>query len=220
MRIPVLLLATLYAFPQAQGQPQAGQSPRGSLSAGMGVEYVSWSDVNDLVAALPAARPAQFTAAVEFFGALAFPLSDLWLLKLEYAYTLASFSPQGTFGPASFSVSAHMPSLILQYVLVDRGVYNVKAGGGGGYHFGTLSEKYLTLDDTFAAKGPGFVLDIEANTAFGDHLFAYLGGNIRWEFIGRLLDASGVSPGVASGGSPATLHSFGAGVRLGACYLF
>jgi hypothetical protein len=64
------------------------------------------------------------------------------------------------------------------------------------------------------------VFELEANTAFGDHLFAFLGGNLRWEFIGGLLDGSGVSPGVASGGSGVTLHSFGVGARLGACYLF
>ena len=224
MRSPVLLLAAaaLCAVPQILAQTRADPAPPVSLSAGMGVEYASYPDVTGLINAtvLPSERVPQFKSAVEFFGAFALPLSELWLVKFEYAYTLASWSPQGAFGPASFSVAAHMPSVILQYMLTDRGVYNVRVGAGGGYHFGALAEKYLSLDDTFRGKGPGVVIEIEANTAFGDHLFAYLGGNIRWEFIGGLLDGPGVSPGVASGGSGVTLHSFGAGARLGACYLF
>jgi len=220
MKIPLLLMAALWIHLQVSAQTQGESAPRPSLAAGMGVEYASYPDVADLIAALPSSAVAQFKPGVEFFGSLAFPLSDLWLLKFEYAYGLASWSPQGPFGPAEFNVATHMPSLILQYVLTDRGVYNVRAGAGGGYHFGSLSEKYLSLDNTYSAKGPGLVLEVEANTAFGDHLYAYLGANIRWEFIGRLLDDSGGSPGVASGGSPATLHSFGAGARLGACYLF
>jgi hypothetical protein len=222
MKSIVSVLAVLCALGQVRAQTQADPAPRASLSAGMGVEYASYSDVTTLINATltPAQVVPRFKSAVEFFGAFAFPLSDFWLLKFEYAYMLASFSPQGAYGPASLSVTFQMPSLILQYMLLDRGVYNVRVGAGGGYHFGSMEEKYLTLDDTFTGKGPGVVLEIEANTAFGDHLFAFLGGNIRWEFIGPLLDASGVSPGVASGGSGVTLHSFGAGARLGACYLF
>ncbi len=223
MRSTLLLVAAaLCANALLRAQTHEGSAPRGSLSAGMGVEYASYPDVTGLVnvTALPSERVPQFKSAVEFFGACTLPLSDLWLVKFEYAYTLASYSPQGAFGPASFSVAAHMPSLILQYMLTDRGVYNVRVGAGGGYHFGSLAEKYLSLDDTFRGKGAGMVFELEANTAFGDHLFAFLGGNIRWEFIGSLLDASGVSPGVASGGSGITLHSFGVGARLGASYLF
>jgi hypothetical protein len=218
----LLVAAAICAFSQVRAQTHADLAPRVSLSGGMGVEYATYPDVTGLVnvTALPSERVPQFKSAVEFFGAFALPLSELWLLKFEYAYTLGSWSPLGAFGPASFSVTTHMPSVILQYMLTDRGVYNVRVGVGGGYHFGSLGEKYLSLDDTFNGKGAGMVLELEANTAFGDHLFAFLGGNIRWEFIGPLLDVSGVSPGVGSGGSGVTLHSFGVGARLGACYLF
>jgi len=197
-------------------------SPRSAIAAGMGVEYIAASDVTDLVnvAAVPSERVAQFRAAVEFFGSWAFPVADRWMLKVELAYDLSSYSVDGAFGPASWSMHWTMPSLILQYVLADRGIYNVRVGAGGGYHFGALAEKYLSLDDTFSGSGPGALLELEANTAFGDHLFAFLGANIRWEFVGRLGDASGTSPGLSSGGGAATLHAFGAGARLGACYLF
>jgi hypothetical protein len=223
MKTPLLLVAATFCLlPQLRAQTHADAAARASLSAGMGVEYASYSDVTGLinVTALASERVPEFKSAVEFFGAFALPLSDLWLLKFEYAYTLASWSPQGAFGPAAFSVATHMPSVILPYLLPPRGVHPARGGAGGGYHFGSLGEKYLSLDDTFNGKGAGMVFELEANTAFGDHLFAFLGGNLRWEFIGGLLDGSGVSPGVASGGSGVTLHSFGVGARLGACYLF
>lgn len=204
--------------------PLAAQdaAPRAAVAAGMGVEYIAAPDVTDIVnvTAVPSGRVAQFRAAVEFFGSCAFPLSGRWMLKLELGYDLSSYTVDGAFGPASWSMHWTMPSLVLQYVIVDRGIYNLRAGAGGGYHVGALAEKYLSLDDTFTGSGPGALLELEANTAFGDHLYAFLGANIRWEFVGRLTDGAGVSPGIASGGSPATLHAFGAGARLGACYLF
>ena len=223
LRFPLLLMTAAFcAVPGVRAQAPAGPGPRVSLSAGMGVEYASYSDVTTLInATLPYGGAAPgFKSAVEFFGAFALPLSDLWLLKLEYAYTLASWSPQGAYGPATISVTMNMPSVILQYMLTDRGVYNVKVGAGGGYHFGNMAEKYSYLNNTYAGKGPGMVVEIEANTAFGDHLFAFLGGNIRWELIGPISDGSGTSPGVGSSGLAVTLHSFGAGARLGACYIF
>jgi hypothetical protein len=216
------LAAALCVLARSGAESQTDAGPRMSLSAGMGVAYTSYADVTTLINATiaPAAAVPRFKSAVEFFGAFTFPVSHLWLLKFEYASTLASFSPQGAYGPASISVTGQMPSLIVQYMLIDRGVYNVRAGAGGGYHFGSMQEKYFSINTVYTAKGAGVVAEIEANTAFGDHLFAFLGANIRWDLIGPLLDGSGASPGVGSGGSAVTLHTFGAGVRLGASYLF
>jgi hypothetical protein len=62
--------------------------------------------------------------------------------------------------------------------------------------------------------------ELEANTALGDHLFANLGGNIRWSFIGTITNSAGVKPGRAAGGSGTTLKFFGAAARLGLSYRF
>ena len=134
MKTPLLLVAATFCLlPQLRAQTHADAAARASLSAGMGVEYASYSDVTGLinVTALASERFPEFKSAVEFFGAFALPFSDFWLLKFEYAYTLASWSPQGAFGPAAFSVATHMRSVILQYMLTDRGVYNVRVGVGG-----------------------------------------------------------------------------------------
>lgn len=196
--------------------------PRAGIAGGMGVEYMSARDIVDLinVTAVPEERVAQFKSAVEFFGSAAVPVSDRWIVKFEYADLITSLSPMGAYGPTQFDLNVQMPSLIIQYVLADRGVYNFKLGAGGGYHFGRLSEKYFTLNDTYSGKGIGTVLELEANTAFGDHLYAFLGANIRWEFIGTLTNVSGISPGPGASGTGVNLHFFSAGARLGMSYLF
>ena len=222
MRKGILLAAALCVLGQARAHAQAEPPPRASLAAGMGVEEVSFPDVTTLIDATlgPSEGGPRFRSAVEFFGACALPLTARWILKFEYAYMLESFSPGGAYGPASISVACHMPSIILQYMLLDRGVYNIRAGAGGGVHFGSVEEKYSYINATYAGRGAGMVVEIEANTAFGDHLFAFLGANIRWELMGRITDGSGVSPGVGSDGSSVTLPAIGAGARLGASYLF
>jgi hypothetical protein len=203
-------------------QPGAAAEPRsrGGFSAGMGVIYVNAGDVVDLVNSTPGAleRVPLFKTGVEFFGAGSIPIRSDWLVKIEYAYQLASFNIATTGGPAEFTVTIHCPTVIAQYVLAERGLYNLKLGAGGGFSFGSLSERYVYIDDSFTGSGPSFVLDLEANTAFGEDFYAFLGANARWQLIGELLDSGGRSPGVASDGGRPTLHLFGVGARLGFTY--
>jgi hypothetical protein len=200
--------------------PEEGSRPE--IAAGLGVAYCSARDVVNLVnaSALSAERVDEFHAMAEFFVSCSLPLSEDWIIKLEYAFLTGTYSAGSLFGPADFSVTAHMPSVILQYVLAERGVYNFRIGAGGGYYAGALAEKYLTIDDRYTGSGVGVLTELEANTAFGEHLFAHLGANLRWSLIGRLANASGVSPGGGSGGEQATLRFFSAGARIGFSYFF
>jgi len=200
--------------------PLQGQPLHPAFSGGMGVTYRSAADVVAVVNSTQGAleRVPQFSAGVEFFAAACFPLTDSWLLKLEYAYQIASLNIITSLETAQFTINQHCPSLILQYVLANQGVFNVKAGAGAGYHFGRLSEKFLYIDNTFTAQGPAFLAEVEGNTAFGEHLFACLGVSAGWSLVGTLKDASGRSPGVTPTGEPATLNSVGVGARLGFTY--
>ena len=221
------VLMSVVAGARADGTPaEARLSSRVALSGGMGVEYVSMPDVvnheNATAAALRGMqRLPEFKSAVQFFGALAYPLSSDWVLKAEYVYLLGSYNPEIPYVPSEFTLTAHMPSIILQYVLWDEQLYNIKVGGGFGYHFISLSEKYFTVDDELTGKGLGAVIDLEANTAFGDHLFAYLGGDLRFEFIGKLKNAASVSRTSQYGVVPLpTGNAFNIGARLGFSYFF
>lgn len=200
--------------------PTVPMSSRVGFAAGMGVGYADPSDVVDVVNSVVqySDRPPQFKAGVEFFGGVVVPLSPSLAIKLEYSYFLMSYGGSTPYGPADFTVKVHLPTVVAQYVLLDASLYNLKVGAGVGVHVGSLSEQYGTVTDRFAASGPAVLLELEANTAFSENLFAYLGGTIRWEFIGVLTNAVGAPAGVsASGGSPA-LHFFSVGARLGFSY--
>jgi len=223
----LLLAVPVPALLRAQGSHEGPAAPvplatRWGIAAGMGVSYADAGDVVDVVNSVVdySDRSQRFRAGVEFFGAVVVPLSDVVSLKLDYAYLLLSYNGSTPFGPGDFTVKAHLPTLVLQYVLVDEGLYNVKGGAGVGYHFGGLSEQYGTVNGRFNGSGAGGLLELEANTALGDHLFAYLGGTLRWDFIGTLTDDAGRTAGVNASGDAATLRFFSAGARLGLSYYF
>ncbi len=217
--IPAMLLG------QGRGQDVPPTEPlmsRVGLAAGMGVSYVSAPDVVEVVNSLvySTERLQQFRPGVEFFAAVVLPLSPELALKLDYAYLLLSYDGTTPYGPGSFTVQAHLPTLVLQYALADAGLYDLKVGGGLGYHVGALSEQYGTVDDRFTGQGLGMLGELEANTAFGDHLFGYLGATVRWDFIGSLTSPSGKNAGGTASGGPPTLRFFGVGARLGMSYYF
>jgi hypothetical protein len=207
------------APPLDEEQPLA---PRVGISGGMGVSYVTAQDVVELInaAAGGTERVPDFKAGVEFFGTLVIPLSHEWACKVEYAYLLYSFNTNSVYGPGEFTIAAHLPTLIGQFTLVDGGTYNVKLGAGVGYHFGTFNERYYSVDDRFSGKGVGTLVDLEANTAFSENFYGYLGGNLRWDFIGKLTNGVGREASITATGPAATLHFFSLGAKLGFTYYF
>lgn len=214
------------------GHPCPAQTPtdqsehagrRIGLSGGLGVSYVSAPDVVNLINASggQSERASEFKAGAEFFGTLSIPLSEDWGVKVEYAYLILSYSPPvSSLGATDFSVAVHMPTVLGQYTLVDGGTYDVKAGAGAGYHFGSVTEKFVNLEDRYSGKGLGAVLDLEANSAFGEHVYGYFGGNLRWDFIGTLTNEVGRTARLVSSGSDPTLEFFSVGARLGFTYYF
>jgi hypothetical protein len=222
-----VLVANLSAF--AGGNPSVMQSvsadsqlsSRMALSGGMGVEYLSAPNVVDFVNASIGAytrqRVPEFKSAVQFFGALSYPLAADWVLKAEYVYLLGSYNPDIPSIPTEFTLTVNIPSVIIQYVLWDEGLYNLKMGAGLGYHFASLTTKYLTVDDQLSGSGVGGLVEVEANTPFGEHLFAYLGADLRWEMIGTM--TSSQNSQVVRLVLP-NMHAFGIGARLGLSYYF
>ncbi|MCC6396284.1 MAG: hypothetical protein IT282_04655 [Bacteroidetes bacterium] len=216
----LLLLLTVMTAPFARGN--GAPASRMGITAGMGVSYLTQRDLVDMINGgyMPGKRVDEFNSAVDFFGSVFLPLSADWALRFEYAYVLNSYNISAPLGPGDFSAMLHMPSVLLEYILVEEGVYNLSGGVGGGYHIGKLDVKYGTLRDSYTATGPGMVMMLSGNTALGENLFVHLSVNARWEFLGELLNGSNQSPGRAAGGGPATLGSFGVGARLGASYFF
>ena len=218
-----LLLTLTVPRATAAGKAEGADSTRGrpGVSAGMGVSYISARDMVNLVNATPGttARQGEFSSVVEFFGSATIPFSGPWELKVDYAYMMGSYAVQGLLGQTEYSYMAHMPSALVQYAFVQEGVYNIKAGLGPGFYFGSLTQRDGGSDSEFKGSGPGFLFDLEANTALGEDLFAYLGVLVRWSGIGALTAANGAPP-PASPNSETTLQFFGLGARLGLTYYF
>jgi hypothetical protein len=217
------LAAALWGATTASAVCQVQESrPRGGAGAGMGVAYMSRTEIVDLVNMTPGAleRISDFKAGAEFFGYLTVPLSSSWVLKGDYTFMIASYNLEASSGTAQYTLTTHAPSILLQYVLTDRGLYNFKIGAGGGPRFFAFSEKYLYIDDTFTAAGAGIVLELEGNTALGEDLFVHLAAFARWESGGDLKNELGKPPGSSSTGSHAGAGGFGVGVRLGLSYYF
>ena len=211
----------LIVFLLAVGLPdgaRAGKEDRSSplrISAGMGVSAVNAQDLVVFIRTLTRVEVSDFKSGVEFFGAAAVPLGGDWSLKLEYAYLLGTYNVGGAFGAGEFTFRGHLPTLIAQYTLVEEPTYAVRAGGGIGYHAGSLSARYATFTNEFSAGGPGAKLELEATTAFSREVSAYLGADFRWDFIGDLKSDEGNGPpGLAS----TSLHFFSAGAKLGFTY--
>jgi hypothetical protein len=219
--------ALLLLVPGLLGQP-AHETPmdplasRVELTAALGVAMFAAPDVIDWInsTALTGNRVDLFNSAVEFTGAAAMPVGGPWRVKAEYVYMLSSFSVNGGFGAATFSLVAHMPSLLLEYTLADEGLYCVKLDGGLGYHFGHVDEKYLTIDRRYSSSGVGGILALVGNTALSEHLHAYLAVSARWEGFGDLQDAGGAAPGGVALGTPPTMSLFAASARIGLSHYF
>ncbi len=208
---------------QAQ-QPQPLDAPptaiRIGVGGGLGVAAINATDVVNIVNSTPGTleRAPAFKAAAEFFGYASVPVDSSWLIKADYGYALASYSVARQYEAAEYTLSAHLPSIIVQYVLLDGGLYCLKVGLGGGYHWGALQVQYSNLDREYTASGPGAVAELEGNTALGDNLFVYLGMLVRAEFMGSLQDANGQGPVLHQ--DDLSLRWMGVGARLGFSYFF
>jgi hypothetical protein len=194
-----------------------------SVSAGMGANYQNPQDIVEMINGTyrPSSRVGEFIVAVDFFGSLHIPVSGSWIAKLEYAYLLTTISTSSAvFGATEFTLSMHMPTLLLQYALIATPMYNLKAGIGAGVHFGGVEVRYWGLTDSYTASGPALALDLEGETAFAEHVFIYLGADARWSAVGELKNSAGRGAGVNNQGNAAGLHQFGIGARLGFSYHF
>lgn len=219
----LLVLAGVMPVSAAADTPPALQPSRPGCAAGMGVDYLTSRDIVDWINGGfgPSQRVPEFHASPDFFVMTFLPLSADWMLKVEYAYQLNTYnilSPR--FGPGEFTMQVHLPTVVLHYMLVDEGLYNVSAGFGVGYHFGSLVVDCWTQKDTYTGKGPGALLELQGNTALGEDLFVYLGVLARWEGIGELRNDAGNSPGVNARGEPVSMAWFGIGARIGISYYF
>ncbi len=217
----LFLVGVLCADGQEQDTTTINEAKIG-VSGGLGVAVVVATDMVDYMNLTfnPQPKIDDFTTAAEFFGAGDIRLSEDWNLKLEYAYLLKSYNVPGLFGPDFvISYSVHMPTAILQRVIEGKG-YIVKFGGGIGYHFGHATTDLTPFVDNFSANGIGLKIDAEGDTQFDEHLYGYVGADIRDEILGELHDDTGKGLAIPGTGRNAKLGFISLSLKFGLTYFF
>ena len=194
-----------------------------AVSAGMGIDAAIAPGFTDYLNTIsPSQRLPSVATDVEFFGATEFPVSDHWGIKIEYTYLFKSYSLISPFDGAAYNVfyDIQAPSALAQYVIPGKG-YFVKFACGGGYHFGSVSQRVSTYgtNSSYTANGIGTKLEVAGQTAFDENLYGYIGGSLHWELLGAVKDAHGNELSY-NNGPAATLSIFTVGLAFGLMYYF
>ncbi len=193
-----------------------------AVAAGMGIDaVVDPSMVNYINSfAYSTNRASNFATAVDFFGACEFPVSSEWGAKVEYAYLFKSYNfAANSTGISNLFYNLTMPTLIAQYVIPGEG-YFVKLGAGAGYHFGNVTATNGVYGGTsqYHAQGVGVKAEAVGQTAFDEHLYGYIAGDMRWEFLGTVKDDHGAA--LQNQSFAASLSLFTIGLTFGLTYYF
>jgi hypothetical protein len=194
-----------------------------AISAGMGIDAALAPGFTDYLKSIdPEEKPSAVATDIEFFGAAEFPVSDRWGIKAEFTYLFKSYNLVSAFDGGTYNVfySIQAPTLLAQYVIPGKG-YFVKFAAGGGYHFGSVSQSVSTYgtSSSYTAKGIGTKIEVVGQTAFDEHLYAYIGGSMRWELLGTVESSDGEKL-VYNNGPAATLSLATAGLTFGLIYYF
>ena len=225
-KVAVIIILSMCCIGASRAQAVASESGLKlrentfSIYGGMGI---SIADVPGLVNYLNTLGDptvlSDFATDVEFFGGVEFPLSFEWGGALEYSYLFKSYSVSvGDAGTYTVFYSMHMPTAMVHYVVTGEG-YFLKFGGGIGYHTGSLEQKDpYGSDITYSAHGIGLKAQAVGQTAFDEHLYGYIGGEMRWELLGKLKSDNGTV--LQNQGRVASLSMFVVGLNFGMIYYF
>ncbi|MFZ4620428.1 MAG: hypothetical protein ACOYNS_07710 [Bacteroidota bacterium] len=227
MRSIVLLFMTVTIGLSQQREPRQIASEREntpSIFGGMGVHVVSAADIVGYINATTtqSQRVDDFGTAVDFFGGIDIPVGSDWGIAIEHSYLFKTYTVPGNLGGVyDLYYSIQAPSILLQKVMKGKG-YFVKFSGGGGYHFGSMTQKVSTFGVTteYTARGIGIVFDAVAQTAFGEDLYGYIGGTTGSGFLGTLKEGNGNSLKMPRTGAEVSLNYFHAGIRFGIVQYF
>ncbi len=195
-----------------------------AIFGGMGVAVVSAPDMVEYIngTSISSQRVDDFGTAITFFGGIEFPIADGWGVKVEHSYLFKSYNFLGTNGALhDVLYEVHAPSVLLQRVVTGKGFF-IKAGAGGGYHFGSVIQKTSTfgVETRYTANGIGIKGEIVGQTAFDENFFGYIGGEFGWEFLGKVRDGNGIILSNSLRRQDASLDYFFAGLRFGAMVYF
>lgn len=188
-----LLFCALAVLPETGWAQEASDDHWFEVSAGLGIDAFSTPTVTDYINRVAQPREAveEFSTAVEFSVTTEVKVSAEWSAGLDYNYLVKSYSVEGVGGGSKFTYGAHMPFLVVHYVIPWQHS-RLKVGGGAGMVLSTFEEQLFGGSSIrrYQARGGGVKLEAVGNSRFDDHLYGVIAADIRWVFGGTFHDGT------------------------------
>jgi hypothetical protein len=191
------------------------------VKAVMGINFLSVPSMQDYINfSHPDDQLGSFNSAVIFAGECGYFFSPSFVMSIEGAYQLFSYTNVSTSGKYEM-VYALFPVSVLGYYVLGGDGYNFKFGGGIGPRFINVEESLpgLGTTDQYNSTGAGFLLRVEGNTLLGGNFYANIGADLRYDLNGEP-ENNGEKLTNSVYGENVNFDTFALGVRLGFSYYF
>lgn len=187
------------------------------ISSGMGIDLVYNPSIEEYVNVNffdPENKLKTFNKSLSVFGELTYSLNEKYQIGLEYNHTFFFYSSTYR-NNYNLDYEIYKPTLIGYYVFPGNG-YEFKFGGGIGYRYAVLEEKIFSTQE-YNSSGVGILFKACGNTALGDNFYAYIGANLRFDYLGEP-DANGIKLVDQKTKENVNLNSLSFGIKLGVSY--
>jgi len=191
------------------------------LKGTMGISFLSVPSLQDYINFThPDDQLGSFNSAIIFSGEGGYYLSPSFVLSIEGAYQLFSYTNVSTLGKYEMVYNS-IPISVLSYYVIGGDGYNIKFGAGVGPRFVNVQESlpgFGTTDD-YSSTGFGLISRVEGNTLLGGGFYANIGADLRYDLNGEP-ENNGEKLTNSVYNQNVNLDTFALGVRLGISYIF
>jgi hypothetical protein len=191
------------------------------LKATMGINFISVPSLQDYINFThPVDQLGSFNSAIIFSGEGGYYLSPSFVLGIEGAYQLFSYTNVSTAGKYEMVYNS-IPISVLSYYVIGGDGYNIKFGVGAGPRFVNVQESLPGFGTTnnYSSTGFGIILRIDGNTMLGGGFYANIGADLRYDINGEP-ENNGEKLTNSVYNQNVNLDTFALGVRLGISYIF
>ncbi len=190
------------------------------LKGTMGINFLSVPSMQDYINFThPDDQLGSFNSAIIFAGEGGYFFSPSFVVSIEGAYQLFSYTNVSTSGKYEM-VYSMIPVSVLGYYVISGEGYNLKFGGGIGPRIVYVEESLPALGTTekYGSMGVGFILRCEGNTLLGGNFYANVGADLRYDLNGEPEnDGEKLTNSVYN--KNVNFDTFSLGVKLGISYL-
>ncbi len=195
---------------------------QGELKGGMGIYFLSSPSMQDYINQggfdNSDNQVASFVSSIMFAGEGGIYISPDFMVTVEAAYQIYSYTNNGVNGQYELLFNNIMPTLLAYYVISGQG-YNFKFGGGAGLRFVNVGESLPALSSSdYTTMGLGFIGRIEGNTLLGGRVYANAGLDLRYDINGEP-DSYGTKLYNNVLDENVNFNALSIGIRLGITYL-